>query len=65
MIGLVCRTSSLLEGSFAKETYNFKELTNRSHPILIDAYLFLTCLSVRIKKKPPDLRAHPKMGHEC
>jgi len=29
--------SSLLEGSFAKETYIFKEPTNRSHPI---AYAF-------------------------
>ena len=24
---------SLLQGSFANETYNFKEPTNRSHPI--------------------------------
>ena len=31
--GLFCRTSSLLQGSVAKETYNFKEPTNRSHPI--------------------------------
>jgi len=33
MIGLFCRISSLLQGSFAKETYHFKEPTNRSHPI--------------------------------
>ena len=32
IIGLFCRISSLLQGSFAKETYNFKEPTNRSHP---------------------------------
>ena len=31
IIGLFCRISSLLKGSFAKETYNFKEPTNRSH----------------------------------
>jgi len=31
--GLFCRIPSLLQGSFAKETYNFKEPTNRSHPI--------------------------------
>jgi len=31
--GLFCRISSLLEGSCAKETYNSKEPTNRSHPI--------------------------------
>ena len=33
IIGLFCRMSSLLQGSFAKETYDFKEPTNRSHPI--------------------------------
>ena len=33
IIGLFCRISALLQGSFAKETYNFKEPTNRSHPI--------------------------------
>ena len=31
--GLFCRIPSLLYGSFAKETYNSKEPTNRSHPI--------------------------------
>jgi len=33
IIGLFCRISSLLWGSFAKETYHFKEHTKRSHPI--------------------------------
>ena len=33
IIGLFCRRSSLLQGSFGKETYNFKEPSNRSHPI--------------------------------
>jgi len=33
MIGLFCRISSVLQGSFAKETWNIKEPTNRSHPI--------------------------------
>ena len=33
IIGLFCRISSLLQGSFAKENYDFKEPTNRSHPI--------------------------------
>ena len=33
IIGLFCRISSLLIGSFAKETYNLKEPTNRSQPI--------------------------------
>ena len=34
IIGLFCRISSLLQGPFAKETYNYKEPTNGSHPIL-------------------------------
>ena len=33
MIGLFCRILSLSWVSFAKETYHFKEPTNRSHPI--------------------------------
>ena len=35
LIGLLCRIQSLLQGSFAKETYNVKEPTNRSHPIIV------------------------------
>jgi len=31
--GLFCSISSLLQGSFAKVTRNFKEPTGRSHPI--------------------------------
>ena len=34
-IRLFCRILSLLQDSFAKETYNFKEPTRRSHPIAI------------------------------
>jgi len=33
LVGLFCRISSPLQGSFAEETYNFKEPTNCSHPI--------------------------------
>ena len=33
IIGLFCRIQSLLQGSFAKETYNFKEPTNCSLPM--------------------------------
>ena len=33
IIGLFCRISSPLQGSVAKEIHNFKEPTNRSHPI--------------------------------
>ena len=39
IIGLFCRISSLLQGSFATETYNFKEPTNRSHPIRTYVYI--------------------------
>jgi len=40
IIGLFCRISSLLYGSFAKETCHFKEPTNRSHPIHILVTVF-------------------------
>ena len=33
IIGLFCRISSLLQGFFAEETYNFIDPTDRSHPI--------------------------------
>ena len=34
IVGFFCRISSLQEGAVAKETYDFKEPTNRSHPIV-------------------------------
>ena len=44
IIGLFCRVSSLLLGSFAKETYNLFDPTNQSHPILhIDMHVY-TCI---------------------
>ena len=33
IIGLFCRISSFLWGSFAKKTCNFKERNSRSHPL--------------------------------
>jgi len=33
IVSIFCRIQSLLQGSFAKVTCNFKEPTNRSHPI--------------------------------
>jgi len=39
IIGLFCRILSLLLGSFAKETYNFREPTNCSHPIPVTVRL--------------------------
>jgi len=46
IIGLYCRILSLLLGSFAKETYNFKEPTNCSHPISSNiryTFLIVSC----------------------
>ena len=40
IVGLVCRILSLLHGSFAKETYNFIDPTNQSHPISSSLCLF-------------------------
>jgi len=47
IIGLFCRIQSLLQGSFAKETYNFKEPINRSHPISRSANWRLPWLSLQ------------------
>jgi len=44
--GLFCRISSLLLDSFAKETYNFIDPTDGSHPILTLAYIYV-CFCVR------------------
>jgi len=33
IMGLFCRISSLLQGSFAKENYDLIDPTNPSHPI--------------------------------
>jgi len=41
IIGLFCRMLSLLQGSFAKETYNSIDPTNQSHPI------GLTCFTIQ------------------
>jgi len=49
--GLFCRISSLLQGSFAKETYNFKEPTNRSHPIHVErvtSHICMVCIRVSV-----------------
>jgi len=50
--GLFCRISSLLWGSFAIETYNFKEPTNRSHSMSSLSYpisnFFSVCVHVYI-----------------
>jgi len=38
IMGLFCRILSLLQGSFAKETYDFIDPTARSHPIYVYVY---------------------------
>ena len=54
MVGLFCRIFSLFKGSFAEETYNFKETTNRSQPIGstygtgVEVLLYHTDSSVKI-----------------
>jgi len=50
IIGVFCNRSSLLQGSFAKETYNFKEPTNRSHPIICtwSFYTHLVCKQTKL-----------------
>ena len=47
IIGLFCKISSLLWGSFAKETSHMEEFTNRSHPIANAGHiLMLACVYV-------------------
>jgi len=49
IIGLFCRISSLLLGSFAKETYNFKQTTNRSHPVCrVNDIVYSTFVFIKI-----------------
>ena len=46
IIRLFCRISSLLYGSFTKQTYHFKEPTNCSHPIAYVCGSLVTHVSV-------------------
>jgi len=54
-MGLFCRIQSLLQGSFAKETYNFKEPTTRSHPI---------ARNVAQRYTTTHTHTHPHVGRE-
>ena len=45
IIGLICRISSLLSGSFAKETCNLKEPTNHSHLIVESLIPMQICIA--------------------
>ena len=62
IIGLLCRIQSRLQSSSAKETYNFKEPTNRSHPICQRVRICLClCLRVRIGLFHTSLLAHARL----
>ena len=41
IIGLFCRISSLVQGSFAKEACNFKRIHTRNHPIAVTTHAFV------------------------
>ena len=64
-MGLFCRISFLLQGSFAKQTYNFKEPTNCSHPIrLVGSLKLQVCFAKEpykteyiLEKRPMILRS--------
>ena len=45
--GRFCRISSLLKGSFAKETYNFIDPTNQSNPIYISNHKITTAIYIK------------------
>jgi len=59
IIGLFCRISSLLQGSFVKETYHFKEPTHHSHPICATQYAsdILVTNRALLQKRPVILRS--------
>ena len=48
IIGLFCRMSSLSWGSFAKETYDFKEPTTCRHPISLYVYMHMYIYDINI-----------------
>jgi len=46
IIGLFCKRAQLKRRYSAKETYDFKEPTNRSHPIVYMCCSVLQCVTV-------------------
>jgi len=52
--GLFCRSQSLLSGSFAQETYDFKEATNRTHSIVILHGKMAKLVVICFLRIPPD-----------
>jgi len=66
IIGFFCRISSLLQGSFAKETFDFKDPTNRSHPICngyhADRYVYKIIVCLDYKADCWDFAFCPQIG---
>ena len=66
IIGLFCRISSLFYGSFAKETYNFNEPTNRSHPTSRMLYpLMSVCTEMQVCAAPRGVSLVLYPAHTC
>ena len=67
IIGLFCRISSLLQGSFAKETYNLIDPTNQSHPISRhnEALHSVSCCIPKNKTQSQKVRDENKSKHNC
>jgi len=63
--GLFCRISSILWGSSAKETYNFKEPTNSSHPIVIPQHRKSHCVCVTGVRHRPILQECVCIRYAC
>jgi len=47
-MGLFCKRALKKRQYSTKETYNFKEPTNRSHPILYETSIYTCALQVRV-----------------
>ena len=69
-LGLFCRISSALLGSFAKETYNFKEPTNCSHPIWVYICVYTKRVYAHVQGNTSlfcynikNVRVHIQMSH--
>ena len=63
--GLFCRKMFLLQGSFAKETYNFIDSTNQSHPIPRTIYIESVMSHIRMSRGTcMSESCHTWMSHE-
>jgi len=65
IIGLFCRILSLLQGSFAKETYDFIDPTNQSHPIHVLSGLPFSSLSLPLPPVHVHTHTQTHWEYEC